>query len=317
MIQTSANKTIREYTIITLGLIVYCFAFTTILVPAEIVPGGAGGLSTLLYYAFGEHFTVGVYYFVVNAIFLALGVMLIGPKFGIKTIYAILFNTVALSLMQIYIPSDLMGMDPNSDRLLMAILGGVLAGVGVGTCFSQGGSSGGTDIIAMIINKYRNISIGKVIIACDVIIVCCSYFLKGEVRPIVYGFVTMGVMGYTIDMVLSGSKQSAQVMIFSPHHEKIAKAIIREVGRGVSFLDGQGGFTGAPQKIVLVVCRKTEQSAVYRVIKSIDPNAFITVGSVMGVYGKGFEALKVKEPVKVKMGSVNTRSRKAKNEEKK
>ncbi|MEG0162505.1 MAG: YitT family protein [Mucinivorans sp.] len=299
--KSSIAKTLREYVIISLGLLVYCFAFTTILVPAEIVPGGAGGLATLLYYAFEGHFTVGFYYFIVNAILLTFGVLAIGPRFGIKTIYAIIFNTAALSLMQLYIPSDLLDMDPNSDKLLMSILGGVLAGVGIGTCFSQGGSSGGTDIIALVINKYRNISVGKVIIACDVIIVCSSYFLKGEVRPIVYGFVVMGVMGYTIDMVLSGSKQSAQVMIFSPHNKQIAAAIINQVGRGVSFLDGEGGFTGAPQKIVLVVCRKTEQSAVYRVVKSIDPNAFITVGSVMGVYGKGFEALKVKEPLKIKL----------------
>lgn len=293
--QLNLKKTIKEYSIITLGLIIYSFAFTAVLIPAEIIGGGAGGLSTLLYYAFGSHLTVGFYYFVVNAIFLTFGVLIVGPKFGIKTIYAILFNTMALSLMQIYIPSDIMGMDPNTDKLLMAILGGVMAGAGVATCFTQGGSSGGTDIIAMIVTKYRNISLGKVIIACDALIVSSSYFLYGEIKPIVYGFVTMGVLGYTIDMVLSGSKQSSQIMIFSPKHKEIGDAIISEVGRGVSYINGEGGFTGAPQKVVMVVCRKAEQSNVYRVIKGIDPEAFITVGSVMGVYGKGFDALRLKK----------------------
>lgn len=290
----NVKRTIKEYVIISLGLIVYSFAFTAILIPAEIVGSGAGGLSTLLYYAFGEHFTMGLYYFIVNAIFLTFGVILIGPKFGVKTIYAILFNTMALSLMQIYIPKDLLGMNPDTDKLIMSILGGALAGIGVATCFTQGGSSGGTDIIAMIVNKYRNISIGKVIMACDAIIISSSYFLYGEIKPIVYGFVTMGVLGYTIDLVLSGSKQSSQLMIFSPKHKEIGDAIIKEVGRGVSYLDGEGGFTGSPQKVVLVICRKTEQSAVYHIIKEIDPNAFITVGSVMGVFGKGFDSLSVK-----------------------
>lgn len=290
----NVKRSIKEYVIISLGLIVYSFAFTAILIPAGIVGSGAGGLSTLLYYAFGEHFTMGLYYFIVNAVFLTFGVILIGPKFGVKTIYAILFNTMALSLMQLYIPKDLLGMNPDTDKLIMSILGGALAGIGVATCFTQGGSSGGTDIIAMIVNKYRNISIGKVIMACDAIIISSSYFLYGEIKPIVYGFVTMGVLGYTIDLVLSGSKQSSQLMIFSPKHKEIGDAIIKEVGRGVSYLDGEGGFTGSPQKVVLVICRKTEQSAVYHIIKEIDPNAFITVGSVMGVFGKGFDSLSVK-----------------------
>lgn len=291
----NVKKTIKEYAIISLGLLIYSFAFTALLIPAKIVGGGVGGLSTLIFWAVGGSIPTGVYYFLVNVVFLSFGVAIIGPRFGIKTIYAILFNTMALSVMQIYIPVDFLGMDPTTDKLLQAILGGGLAGLGIALCFTQGGSSGGTDIIAMIINKYRNISIGKIIVACDAIIVSSSYLVFGEIKPIIYGFVTMSVVGYTIDMVLSGSKQSSQVMIFSPKYKEIGAKVIQEVGRGVSYLDGEGGFSGAPQKIVLVVCRKTEQSNIYRIIKEIDPNAFITVGSVMGVYGKGFDALKVKK----------------------
>ncbi|MEG2319135.1 MAG: YitT family protein, partial [Mucinivorans sp.] len=143
-------REIKTYGIISVGLIIYSFAFTTMLLPAGIVSGGAGGLGMLLYYAFGEHLTLGVYYFIVNAVFIFFGVIIIGPKFGIKTIYAILFNTMALSLMQLYIPPDILGMNPETDKLLLAILGGVSAGVGIAFCFTQGGSSGGTDIIAMI-----------------------------------------------------------------------------------------------------------------------------------------------------------------------
>lgn len=285
----------KEYSIISLGLIIYSFAFTVLLIPAEIVGGGAGGLATLLYYAFGQHLTMGVYYFAVNAIFISIGITIIGPHFGIKTIYAILFNTMALSLMQLYIPAGILGMDPATDKLLLAILGGALAGVGIAMCFTQGGSSGGTDIIAMIVNKYRNISLGKVILICDAIIVSCSYFVFGEIKPIIYGFVTMSVVSYTIDLVLSGNKQSAQVMVFSAKYKAIGERVINDMGRGVSYLDGEGGFSGAPQKVVLIICRKTEQSSMYRIIKDVDPDAFITTASVMGVYGKGFDALTIKK----------------------
>ncbi|MEG1608047.1 MAG: YitT family protein [Mucinivorans sp.] len=285
-------REIKTYGIISVGLIIYSFAFTTMLLPAGIVSGGAGGLGMLLYYAFGEHLTLGVYYFIVNAVFIFFGVIIIGPKFGIKTIYAILFNTMALSLMQLYIPPDILGMNPETDKLLLAILGGVSAGVGIAFCFTQGGSSGGTDIIAMIINKYRNISLGKIIMMCDVLIITSSYFVFGEIKPIIYGFVTMGMVGYTIDLVLSGSKQSAQIMIFSNKYDEIGHKIIHEAHRGVSYLNGEGGFSGQPQKVVVVVCRKSEQSEIYRIIKEVDPNAFITVGSVMGVFGKGFDSLR-------------------------
>lgn len=290
----------KEYGLISLGLILYSFGFTALLIPAQTVPGGAGGISSLIYYGMGEPtgwLSVGTIYFFVNGALLALGLLIIGPKFGIKTIYAIVFNSLMMNIFERVLPVGLLGLSAAAgDQLLMVILGGVFCGIGVGVCFSQGGSSGGTDIIAMIVNKYYNISYGKVIMACDLMIIMCSVAVfKGDLKPAIYGFVTLASVGYTIDLFLSGSKQSSQIMIFSPHHKEIAAAIIAQVGRGVSLLNGEGGYTGAPQKVVMVVCRKTEQSLVYHVIKQIDPNAFITVGSVMGVYGKGFDALKVKE----------------------
>lgn len=289
----------KEYGLISLGLVLYSFGFTALLIPAQTVPGGAGGIASLIYYGLGEPggwLSVGTLYFLVNGVLLTIGLLVIGPKFGIKTVYAIVFNSLMMNIFEQTLPEGLLGLSAGSgDQLLMVILGGVFCGIGVGTCFSQGGSSGGTDIIAMIVNKFHNVSFGKVIMACDLIIIMCSVAVfKGDLKPAIYGFVTLASVGYTVDMFLSGSKQTSQVMIFSPKYKEIGSAIISEVGRGVSYLDGEGGFTGAPQKITMVICRKSEQSQVYRVIKQIDPQAFVTVGSVMGVYGKGFDALKVK-----------------------
>ncbi len=282
---------IKTYLIMALGLIVYSFGFTTMLVNSGIVGGGAGGISTLCYYGISDAIPVGVYYFIINLILIILGVITIGPKFGAKTVFAILFISLCLSLMQIYVPKDILGMDVNSDKLILAILGGVCSGLGVAICFSQGGSSGGTDIIAMILNKYFRIPIGRGVMMCDAIIVSSSYFVFHEIRPIVYGFVTMAVVAYSIDTFLTGSKQSVKILVFSKNYKKIGDRIIKEAGRGLSYLNSQGGYTGNDSKVILVICRRTEQSMISKIVREEDPNAFVSVETVTGVYGEGFESL--------------------------
>lgn len=288
-------KEIRSYLIITLGMLLYSFAYITILTSAKVIGGGMAGIGTLVFFftgGEGHGIPIGHTYFVANLILLAIGSLIIGPKFGIKTIYAILFSSISLSLMQKYIPLDFMGLQ--DDKLLSAILGGAVCGLGVGICFSQGGSTGGTDIIAMIVNKYRNISLGKVIILCDVIIVGSSYFVFKDVQAIVYGFITLTVVGYSIDLFLQGMQQSTQIFIFSSHHEEIADRILKEINRGVTLLDATGWYSKQPQKVVLVVCRRTESAQVYRIIKECDNKAFISASLVSGVYGQGFDVLRVK-----------------------
>lgn len=290
--QNKVFSEVKSFIIIALGLMIYSFAYTTLLIPAKVMGGGASGVGVIVYYMTGEAIPVGVTYLIFNSILLAIAVFIIGPKFGIKTIFAIGFNSVALTLMQKFLPLDTMGL--MNDPLLSAILGGALAGLGIAICFSQGGSSGGTDIIAMIVNKYRDISLGKVIMMVDVIIIGLSYFVFRDITTVIYGYVTMGVLGYTIDLVMNGNKQSAQIMVFSAKSEEIASAIISTSTRGVTLLDGMGAYTQKSQKVAVLVCRKNETNQFYRIIKEVDPNAFITVASVMGVYGKGFEALKAK-----------------------
>ncbi len=179
-----------------------------------------------------------------------------------------------------------------NDDFLSTVLGGILSGAGVGIVFSQGGSTGGTDIIAMIINKYRNISPGRIILYCDVFIIASSYLIFQSLEKIVYGYVAMGITSYTIDLLFTGSKQSVQMFIFSKKYNEIADRIGKEVGRGVTIIDGKGWYSGESTSILLVMVRKPEASQMFRIIKEIDRDAFMSVNNVMGVYGQGFERIR-------------------------
>jgi uncharacterized membrane-anchored protein YitT (DUF2179 family) len=178
------------------------------------------------------------------------------------------------------------------DTFLAAVLGGIFGGVGIGLVFSQGGSTGGTDIIAMLVTKYRRISPGRVIMYCDVIIIASSWFVFQSAEKLVYGFVSMWVVSYALDAFLNGATQSAQLFIFSEKWEELRDHILKENRRGVTIIDGKGGFTNEPQKILMTVVRKRETSAIFKKIKEIDHTAFVSMGSVMGVYGEGFDQLR-------------------------
>lgn len=284
------KRELRAYLIMIFGLLLYSFAWTALLVPAEVAGGGVGGIGALVFFATG--IPVGLTYMVINIFLLALGFWILGPRFGAKTIFAVIFNSAMLTLLQEVLPPDMMGLA--DDKLLSAILGGGIAGAGVGLCFSVGGSTGGTDIPAMIINKYRNVSLGKLIMLMDVVIVGSAYIVLRDLASVVYGYVTMFTMCTTVDWVLSGSKSSSQIMVFSVKYQEIAERIMHDVNRGVTILDATGAYSKAPQKVVMVICRRGEAGDIYRIIKDVDSNAFITQASVMGVFGQGFDALKTK-----------------------
>jgi uncharacterized membrane-anchored protein YitT (DUF2179 family) len=175
---------------------------------------------------------------------------------------------------------------------MATVIGGILAGVGVGIIFTQGSSTGGTDIIAMLVTRYRNISPGRVIFLCDVLIIGSSYFVFHSLEKMMYGYVVMAIMAYAIDNVLAGSKQSYQIFIFSRQHEQIAGRIAHDIKRGVTILDGTGWYSGEKMPILMVLVRKHEINEVFRLIKQEDPRAFMSVGEVMGVYGEGFDRIR-------------------------
>ncbi len=278
---------LKSYLIIALGLAIYSFGWTAFMIPSEIIGGGVSGIGTLIYYASGETIPVGTSFFVINFFLIAIALKILGPKFGAKTIYAIILGSVFLSVQQKFITAPLV-----DDKFMATILGGILGGAGVGITISQGGSSGGTDIIAMIVNKYRNISPGRIILYIDVFIIASSYFIFNDVPTIVYGYVSMGVASYAIDMAISGTKQSAQMFIITKDHETLADEIGLHINRGISVVDVMGWYSKENKKMLMVVVRKHETPQLFKIVKQHDPDAFISMGSVIGVYGYGFEEIR-------------------------
>lgn len=276
---------IKDYFIMLMGLTLYAFSWTLFLVPAQITGGGISGLAAVIFYS--TKIPIGLTFFAINVVLVGIAMKILGASFGIKTIFSMSVLSVLFSIPQNLFPGAII-----NDNFLSAVLGGMLGGVGIGLVFSRGGSTGGTDIIAMIINKYRNISPGRIIMYCDVIIIGSSYFLVHSLDKMVYGFVSMAVVSYTVDAFLSGSNASAQIFIFSPKYEEIADFIKDETMRGVTVLNGTGWYTQQDVKVLMTIVRKKETSILFRKVKEIDPDAFISMASVMGVYGQGFDKIK-------------------------
>jgi uncharacterized membrane-anchored protein YitT (DUF2179 family) len=276
---------IKIYTVMILGLTLYAFGVTAFLLPVKITAGGVTGISMLIFYATG--IPMGYPYFVINTFLVILAIRILGTSFGLKTIFSMVVISLLFNIMQVFIKDPLI-----KDMFLSSVLGGILCGVGLGITFNQGGSTGGTDIIAMIINKYRNISPGKIILYCDVLIITSSFFVLSSVEKLVYGYVTMWIVAYSIDAFLTGAQQSVQLFIFSEKYEQIADFINLESRRGLTVIEGTGWYTKKQVKMIMTVVRKRESPLIFQKIKEIDPEAFISQGSVMGVYGKGFDEIR-------------------------
>ena len=284
---------IKEYLLMALGMFTYAFGWIGCILPAGGVGGGAAGFSMIVCHALSEYLgfniQIGTMVFIVNGILLLLGGFIVGWNFGIKTIFCIIAISLSMNFWQTTL--DGQHIFGSLENFLVVILGGIIAGIGIALCFLQGGSSGGTDIVAMIINKYRTISYGRILIFSDFVIIGSSLLVGYHLDAVIYGFVMTAVVGYTVDMIMAGNQQSSQVLIITPDYERMAKAIVDDAHRGVTLLDSQGGYSHQPSKVVMVVCRKRETSQILNLVKRVDPQAFISVGSVMGVYGKGFDAL--------------------------
>lgn len=287
-----ANKfksdSIKEYVTILFGLALYALGWTGFLLPHEITTGGITGLAALVYFANG--LPVAVTYFSINIILLIISIRMFGWKFSIRTIFGVLVLTLFLSVAQKYIHKPLLVGEP----FMACVIGGILAGAGVGVVLTANGSTGGTDIIALIINKYRNITPGRAMLYSDLVIISSSYLLFHSVDKIIYGLTTLAVSTYAVDMVLNGDRQSVQFFIFSSKFETIAERINNEAHRGVTVLDGMGWYSKEPAKVLCVMARKNESVKIFRIVKQVDPNAFVSQGSVIGVYGKGFDIMKSK-----------------------
>lgn len=299
-------RTVKEYFLITLGILIYTCGWTIFLTPNNMFGGGVSGISAIIQFATG--IKMGYSYFAINALLLIISLFIIGPSFGVKTVYAIFLASFCLNFEQTIIPAQfIQDFALSNGKLLCAIIGGSMAGFGIGMSISQGGSSGGTDIIALIITKYRNVSPGKVILLIDVFIIGSSLLVPsfgadGKELPFVdkfitavYGMIVVTVCGNVADLYLAGSRRSVQLFIMSHDHDEIADMIAKDFHRGVTVLDGKGWYTKQPSSVLMVITRKSDVNMLLRSIKRIDPDAFLSISSVAGVYGKGFDSIKYKK----------------------
>ena len=294
---------VKDYFFIFIGLVLYAIAFTVFLMPYQIVAGGVTGLSAIIYYATGFH--VENTYIIINAALLLVALKILGLKFLTKTIAAIFTLYFLLAFFQAILPTQENGlpfklMGEGQDFLSM-IIGCVMTGIALATVFMHNGSTGGTDIIAASVNKYHpNVTLGNVLIAADFCIIgSCMFFPQfgtylERAHKVMFGFCVMTMENYVLDYVMNARRQSVQFFIFSHKWQEIANAIGTEMNHGVTILDGHGWYTGNEMKVLCILARKNESVNIFRLIKMIDPNAFVSQSAVIGVYGEGFDEMRVR-----------------------
>jgi uncharacterized membrane-anchored protein YitT (DUF2179 family) len=281
---------LRDYFLITIGLICYAFGWSAFLLPYQITTGGVTGISAIIYYASGV--PIQYSYFIINAILMTAAIKILGPKFSIKTTYAIFMLTFLLWFFQQLIGNtQIIGVGQD---FMACIIGATMCGAGLGIVFINNGSTGGTDIIAAVVNKYRDVTFGRMILYCDIVIISSCYFVFNDWRRVVFGFVTLVVISYVLDLIVNSARQSVQFLIFSKEYQQIADRIIADTHRGVTVLNGTGWYSKNDVKVLVVLAMKSQSIEIFRLVKDIDPNAFISQSSVIGVYGEGFDRIKVK-----------------------
>lgn len=298
----------RDYLMIVLGLVMYSIGFCTFILPHSIVIGGMAGFGTLVYFATSGLIPVAVTMYTVNILLVAGGYKVLGRQFVLRTIFGATLASIFIGAIEGYF----MSRPPLlADTAMSVVLGGIIMGLGIGTIYIHNGTSGGTDIIAALVTKKSNASVGRIMMIVDMTIVAMTFFLPFEgdmdariqesVPRIIYGWVTIFIYSYITDMLINSNRQATQFTIFSHHWQEIADHINQDAHRGVTVVDGQGWYSKQHVKFLMVWCRRTEAVTIFRIIKSIDPDAFISQGHVNGVYGKGFDVMKVKikkRPVK-------------------
>lgn len=292
---------VKDYFNITLGLLLYTFGFTIFLLPYQIVTGGVAGLGAITFYATG--FPVQYTFFLVNAVLIVAALKILGWRFLMKTIYATFMLTLLLEVAQdIIIQPDgsfykLLG---EGNDFMSLVIGCLLTGTALAIVFINNGSTGGTDIVAAAVNKYHNISLGRVLIFVDLCIISSCLLVDSfgtidlRCRKVVFGLCTLFIECSMLDFVMSWQRQSVQFFIFSKKWQEIAMAISDTTEHSMTILDGRGWYTGKDMKVICLLAKKRESTTIFRLIKTIDPNAFVSQGAVMGVFGEGFDRIKVK-----------------------
>ena len=293
-------KEVQDYVFITLGLLLYSFGFTVFLMPYEIVTGGVTGISAIVFYATG--FQIEYTYLIINVALLAVALHILGWKFLSKTIFAIFMLSFLLGLFQTLLPRNEAGefvkILGEGQNFMSLILGCTMTGASLAIVFLNNGSTGGTDIIAASVNKFHNVSLGTVLAMLDFIIIGSCLLIPQfgtmleRAHMVVFGLCSMAIENYMLDLLMNRQRQSVQFMIFSNKWQEIANAIGTDLDHGVTILDGHGWYTGRDRKVLCILAKKSESNLIFRIIKQIDPQAFVSQSAVIGVFGEGFERIK-------------------------
>ena len=278
----------KDYVMITIAMLSYCIGWAVFLLPNNITTGGVAGVTSILFWATG--IPVQFSYFTINAVLLLFALKILGLKFCLKTIFAVTVLTVAVGIATENYTGHLLSDQP----FMAAIIGSVFCGCGVGLGLANNGSTGGTDIIAAILNKYRDISLGRVIMICDVIIITSSYFVLKDWEKVIYGYVVLYVTAFCIDQVVNSMRSSVQFFIISDKYEEIGHRINKEPHRGCTTIDAHGFYSGKEVKMLFVLAKRRQSDVIFRIINEIDPTAFVSQSAVIGVYGEGFDRFKVR-----------------------
>ena len=284
----------HDLSLMSLGIVMYCIGFTLFQLPYHITPGATTGLGAIIFYV--TNIPVNITYFSVNIVLLIVALKILGFKFMTNTIYGIAFMTFVLWAIPEWF-GDEHGVLPRilgeNDMFMACIIGAMLEGIGLGFVFLGNGSTGGTDIVGAVINHYRDMSIGQGIIIADLLIISSSFFVFHDARLLIYGYCTLFIETFMLDYVMNSARQSVQFFIFSEKYDEIA-AEITKTGRGVTVLDSQGWYTKQQHKVLVVLARRRESPFIFRIIKTLDPKAFVSQSKVVGVFGNGFDRMKGK-----------------------
>ena len=286
--KTSLWNEFKDYVTIFIAMMSYCIGWNIFLLPNNITTGGVPGISSVIFW--GTGIPVQWTYFGINAILLLIALRVLGWKFCVKTIFAVVVLTVATT----YVSANYHGHLLHDEPFMASIIGAVFCGSGVGLGLASNGSTGGTDIIAAIVNKYRDISLGRVILICDVMIISSSFLVLKDWEKVIYGYVVLYVTAFCIDQVVNSMRRSVQFFIISDKYHEIGERINREPHRGCTVIDAQGFYSGREVKMLFVLAKRRQSALIFRIINEVDPAAFVSQSAVIGVYGEGFDRFKVR-----------------------
>lgn len=281
-------RQLRDYGIITIAMMLGVIGLNLFLLPNEITTGGIMGVASIVYW--GTGIPVQNTFFVLNGVLLLVALKVLGWHFCAKTIYGVVVFTVISAILQGIIPPELHLL---ADQKFMAcMVGAVFLGISIGLGLSAGGSTGGSDVVAAMVHKYRDVSLGHIILFCDLTIITSSYVVLQDWEKVLYGYVLLFVVSFVVDHLVNSLRQSVQFFIISDKYQEIGEAINEIAERGCSMLNGSGFFTKKDIKVIFCIAKKSESNFIFELINEIDPNAFVAQSAVVGVYGQGFDHVK-------------------------